>query len=250
MTEPVRYAIPSHARADRINRWSLRALADAGVPAADVDVFVAPDELPEYSKAMDRSLYGRLLTGALGLQRQHRAIECFYGDGARVVQLDDDLGGIVRRANERKLEPCTDLPAEAADAFALCADIGARLWGVYPTANAGWMKPRVRTGLVFVCGGLFGRVIDTSLSVELGQKEDYERTLRYWSADGVVARVEWLGMRTAMYRPGGLQAADQPDRGELNEQAVRYLLHRWPQQVRKAARVGKAGTELRLHSSR
>lgn len=246
----VRYAIHSHARADRINRWSLRALADAGVSPADVDVFVAAAERDQYRRAMDPGLYAELLPGAPGLTEQLTAIDHHYGQGAKLVQLDDDLGGIVRRANEKRLEPVTDLPAEVADAFALCADVGARLWGVYPTANAGWMKARVRSGLVFVCGGLFGRVVDLDLAVQLGQKEDYERTLRYWCADGVVLRVEWLGLRTAMYRPGGMQADDQPDRGALNAEAVRYLTARWPDLVAVAKRTGKAGAELRLRNPR
>lgn len=246
----VHYAIPSHARAEKISGWSLRALADAGVPAADVHVFVNEPEHDDYARHMDPGLYGSLELGALGLGAQRRAIDAHYGDGARVVQLDDDLNAVMRRANERQLEKVPDLPAEVADAFALCADIGARLWGVYPTLNAGWMKPRVRSGLVFVCGGLFGHVVDQACSVTLDQKEDYERTLRYWSADGVVLRVEWLGMRTSMYRPGGMQAEGQPDRGELNEAAVGYLLGTWPGVVRKATRVGKAGTELRLLNPR
>jgi hypothetical protein len=242
----VRYAIPSHARADRIGAWSLRALAAAGVPASDIDLFVAPAELADYKTAVDPGLYAELVPGAEGLRAQHAAIDAHYGDGARVVQLDDDLNGVVRRVNERQLEPVTDLPREVADAFALCADTGARLWGVYPTCNAGWMKARVRSGLVFCCGGLFGRVVDRNCGVVLGQKEDYERTLRYWQTDGLVLRVEWLALRTSMYRPGGLQADDQADRAALNADAVRYLMATWPAHVMLARRTGKAGAEVRL----
>lgn len=239
------YAIPSHARADRVNRWGLRALAEAGVPAERVRLFVTPSQVADYRGQVDPGLCAEVLPGAYGLCAQHAAIDAHYGPGARVVQMDDDVRQVVRRANTRQLVQA-DLPAEAADAWALCDQLGARLWGVYPTMNAGWMKPRVRSGLVFVCGGLFGHVVDPACTVELGQKEDYERTLRYWQADGTVLRVEWLGLRTSMYQPGGLQADDQPDRAEANAQAVAWLQARWPAQVRLAARRGKAGAEVRL----
>ncbi len=241
-------AIPSHARADKLNGWALRALADAGVPPDNIGVFVTEDERDAYAAALDPGLYASLELGALGLHRQRAAIEDFYGDGARLIQCDDDVRGIVKRANARQLEPCPDLLAEATEAFTICSAVGARLWGVYPVANAGWMKARINTGLLFCWGSLFGQVVDTSIRTELQQKEDYERTLRYWSADGVVIRVEWLSVRTRLYSPGGLDSDDLPDRVKANETEVAYLRTHWPDNVRiNRGRVGARGqTEIRL----
>lgn len=240
----IHYAIPSHARADRIERWALTALAGAGIIPEQVTVFVTPGQEAAYRQAISWGC--EVVTGGHGLGAQRRAIDAHYGEGALVVQLDDDIRQVVRRMNEKQLTPVTDLHAEAIDAFALCTQVGARLWGVYPTLNAAWMKARSRVGLSFICGGLFGHVVDPALPVTLDQKEDFERTLLYFEADGAVVRQEWLGMRTSMYNPGGMQAEGHPDRAELNAHAVRALRERWPRHVRVARRTGKAGQELRL----
>lgn len=245
MSTPI--AIPSHGRAHEVNGLTLRALADGGVAADDVHLFVEPGQLPEYRRQVDPTLCAHVLPGALGLGAQRRAIAAHFGQGARVVHVDDDMRALVRRVNDKKLAPIADLPSELADAWHYAEAAGARLWGVYPTANAGWMKPRVRTGLSFICGGWFGEQIDLALQPSVDQKEDYERTLLYWDADGTVARVEWLGFRTTMYRPGGMQAEGQPDRVAANERTCEYLMGRWPAQVRRATRVGRCGTELRLY---
>lgn len=240
-------AIPSHARADRINRMALRALADAGIDHDIVRVFVAPDELDTYRAAVDPGLCAEVLPGALGVAANRAAIAAYYGDGARVVQLDCDVRAVVRRTNDRRLAPVVDLHAELVDIFYATEAAGARLWGVYPVANAGWMKTRVNTGLLFCWGSMFGHVVDQSLNSQLDQKDDYERTLRYYTADGVVARVEWLSVRTTMYSPGGMQAPDRPDRAELNTAAVAQLRQWWPQHVRLAHRTGPGGmAEIRL----
>lgn len=239
-------AIPSHARAGQVNGWALRALADGGVPRDRVQVFVSADELDTYRRHVDPGLAAAVVPGRVGLAAQRAAIADHYGDGAHVVQLDDDVRAVVRRRNQRKLDPLPDLHSEIVDAFVAAAALGARLWGVYPVPNAGWMKPRVAAGLLFCWGSMFGHVVDTSMPHHLDQKEDYERTLRYWDADGVVARVEWLSVRTRMYGPGGMQADDQPDRAEANERAVAWLMATWPDHVRRARRVGRCGTEVRL----
>ena len=241
-------AIPSHARAGRdgLNKKALRAVANGGVAPDRVRVFVAPDELDTYRRLTDPGLCAEVVPGALGLAAQRRAIASYYGPDARVVNIDDDVSAVVQRLNQRKLAPVADLHSEIINAFAAADAVGARLWGVYPVPNAGWMKPRVATGLLFCWGSMFGHVIDPDIRVHLDQKEDYERTLRYWKLDGVVARVEWLSVRTRMYAPGGMQADDQPDRAEANEAAVAWLLATWPDHVRVAKRRGKCGTEVRL----
>lgn len=245
MTE-IFVAIPSHARAGQINDKALKALADGGVPAEIIRVHVAPSEVDTYRRYVDPGLAAEVVPGALGLAANRRAIGRHYGDGARVVQLDCDVRQVVARANERTLVPVPDLLGAFVDAFAAASIAGARLWGVYPVPNALWMKARVTTGLAFCWGSLFGHVVDDTLSPTLDQKEDYERTLLYWQADGTVARCDWLSVRTTMYGPGGMQAAGQPDRAAANEAAVDELLARWPERVFVKPKLGPVGREIRL----
>lgn len=244
-------AVPSHARADKVNRQALTALANAGVDPERVRVFVAPDELDTYRAAVDPGLACEVLPGALTLRAQRSAIEAWHGDGARLVQMDDDVRAVVGLGADGKLTTEVDLSAAADDAFEQLAATGSRLWGVYPVPNAGWMKERVRWGLVFCWGSLFGQVVDLSLPLVLSQKEDYERSLRYWEAHGPCARLEWLSVRTTMYAPGGMQAEDQAPRDEANEAAVDYLLEEWPAYVRVNKRRRSAvGREVLLLEQR
>lgn len=246
MVAEIFVAVPSHARAGQINDKALSALAEGGVPSEIVRVHVAAAELDTYRRYVDPGLCAEVVPGALGLAANRRAIGRHYGDGARVVQIDCDVRQVVARANDHLLVPVPDLLGTFVDCFAGAALAGARLWGVYPVPNALWMKPRIRTGLSFCWGSLFGHVVDDDLSPTLDQKEDYERTLLYWQADGTVARFEYLSVRTTMYAPGGMQAEDQPDRAAANEAAVDELLARWPDRVFVKPKRGQVGREIRL----
>lgn len=244
----VEWAIPSHARADRVNALTLRLLAERGVPATSVRLFVTPALVGDYRAAVDPGLVAEVVPGWHGVGAQHNGIASWYPEGTRLVHLDDDLTDVRARVNEKQTEPVADLGAMATDAFVTAGYVGAGLWGVYSILNPMFMKAAPRAGLWFCGGGLFGTVNTHAgwARVTLDQKDDYERTLRWWAHDGVVLRMDNIAFKTRMYGAGGMQAVDQPDRQAANEAAVQWLQAMWPGQVRRAKRVGKAGAEIRL----
>jgi hypothetical protein len=83
-----------------------------------------------------------------------------------------------------------------------------RLWGIYPVLNPLFMKKRVKLGLNYIVGAFWG-VINThepGMEVSLDDKEDFERTLKFYMADGNVVRLEAYSLKTSYYStPGGMQ---------------------------------------------
>ncbi len=227
---------------------TLRLLADRGVPPEVVRLYVTPDQLDGYRSAVDPGLVAEVLPGAYGLAAQRRHVTLAYPEGTPLVQLDDDVADVRRRMDEKRHEPVGDLAAWFEKAFAVTAEHGARLWGVYPVLNPMFMHDRVRVGLVFCLGQLWGvfNAQAPELQVQLDQKEDYERTLRFYTEDGAVVRHEDVATKSRMYAKGGMQAEDQPDRAAINRRAVQYLMMTWPQHVRIAKRRSQVGLEIRL----
>lgn len=248
MTSDLQVAVVSHARADVVGAKTLRLLADRGVPRELVRLFVTPDQVAAYRQAVDPGLVASIEPGAFGLAAQRRHVTLAYPEGTHLVQCDDDLTDVVERLDDKHTRPVADLVQLFRFAFDACADHQARLWGVYPVLNPMFMKNRLRTGLAFCIGHLWGVVNshDPARATHLANKEDYERTLRYYHADGRVVRLEDVAARTAMFGKGGLQAPDQPERGALNRREVLQLREWWPQHVAIAKRRSKVGLEIRL----
>lgn len=238
-------AVPSHARDVPT---TLRLLAERGLARDQVRLFVTPDQLDAYRERTDPGLCAEVVPGAYGLAAQRAAIAAFYPEGTRLVQMDDDVGDLRRRVDDKTHEPIEDLASFMAWAFDTTEQAGAGMWGIYPVLNPKFMKDRTRAGLLFLLGQVWGVINshDPELTVDLDQKEDYERTLRWWRRDGRVVRIENVAPKSRMYAAGGMQAEDQPDRSKLNEAAVDRLVAAWPDNVRVASRVGKVGRELRL----
>jgi hypothetical protein len=88
------------------------------------------------------------------------------------------------------------------------------IWGVYPVFNPFFRKPReeISSCLNYIVGAFYGIInrpenkkIVLSLTKENGQKEDVERTIRYFKEDGIVVRFNKIGFVTKYYgKTGGL----------------------------------------------
>lgn len=238
-------AIPSHARSEAINGFSLRYLADQGIPRTNVRVFVAPEQIEDYQRNLDPGLYGELVSGALGVRGNHNAITNFYPDGVPLVRMDDDVRYIGQRIDEKRLEPVHSLRETIAFAFEQAHLAGASLWGLYPIDNPYFMKDKIRSGLSFIIGQFFGAINhhDEVLGAEI--KEDYERTIQRYIKDGLVLRFDFLTAIAGKVggNKGGLQVMD---RAAMNEQGTDYLLAKYPEYVVLKKSRGNGYREIRL----
>ena len=149
-------AVPSYKRQNTLITQTLATLKRYGTDMSRVTVFVA-DHQEEliYRTAMEAVGWDdvKIVVGVLKLGRQRQFIDQYYPKGTRLVSIDDDLADLVVRINEKKMEPLNMSFDELVKiGFDLCEKYGAKLWSVYPVANAMFMKPCAVVGLRFKIG--------------------------------------------------------------------------------------------------
>jgi hypothetical protein len=228
------FAIPSHDRSEEISKQTLRYLADTGVDAKRIRIFLAPDQVEKYKSAVDPGLYNELVPTGLGVRTNRNAITNFYPEGTPLVQADDDVRYVARWQDEKTLIRVDNIPDLIEDSFKKSDVVGATLWGFYPVSNPYFMKSKVRFNLCFISGQFYGLYNRRSEILNAETKSDYERSILRFIADGVILRFEDLttlagtvGGKNGGNR-GGLQSLD---RATMNEQGTAYLLATYPDLV-------------------
>lgn len=197
-------AIVSHNRSDSIFAKTITTLSMCGVPSASIYVFVAPDEMMDYvGKVGDCNL----CVGAVGLVANRRAIETYFPEGKRIVCMDDDIESIDFSLSDE----IGDFKTLVNKGFEMCYLNDAYLWGVYPVFNPYFRKnrPEVVVGLYFIVGCIHGIInrpslaeIQNSICVN---KEDVEKSIKYFLNDGKVIRFDRIGFKTKYFNSvGGL----------------------------------------------
>ena len=206
-------AIPSYKRSDVCNTKTLKMLHENKIPTEKINVYVAnKEEYEEYKKKLDPKLYGKLIIGKKGLVQQRQYIIDHFPSGKNIVFFDDDIESI-----DLSLSPLFkshSLDFFLKTAFEKTREMGSYIWGVYPVFNPFFRKPReeISTCLNYIVGAFYGIInrpenkkILLSLTKENGQKEDVERTIRYFKEDGIVVRFNKIGFITKYYgKTGGL----------------------------------------------
>ena len=260
-----RIEVPSAGRAETLADKTLPFLRRAGVEDRDVRVWVpegerdayflaAPgvdlvplDYVPSTGEDLDAGPY------AVGIARNAIADAALPGD--LVVEVDDDVEGLVEWAGQKD-----SINARLRDVdgpgflrivergFALAEDAGAYIWGVHPAAT--YCRDRVRIDLSYIGAALFGQRIRGEPDVErvrLDDKEDFERSLRFYERDGRLLRLDGVSWRTRGYGgAGGMQSTRTAGRIDAS---ARWCAERWPQWA--ALKYPKSGkTELRLADRR
>ena len=246
-------AIPSYRRAGICQTKTLTTLHSLGVPNEMITVFVADeDERAEYVKTLDRAYYDTLVVAKPGMGAVRRFIQFHYPTGAHVLNIDDDIGGFYVKLHDKQYIPVgpEDFQTMVRLGFWSCYEAHCRLWGIYPVLNPLFMKKRVKLGLTYIVGAFWG-VINThehELEVTLDDKEDFERTLKFYLADGNVVRLEAYSLKTSYYStPGGMQATRTPERITAS---AHELVRRYPMLCRLNTAKKSGKTEVRLVNPR
>ena len=205
-------AIPSYKRAETLKDKTLHTLQQYKINPKQIDIFVANTEEEEiYKQTLEKGTYNKIIVGVPKIGPQRNFISDYYPIGKPVIHMDDDIQGFIEydpkaKRSEKKL---TSLKKVIEDGFRECRKHNCRLWGIYPTPNGYFMSDKVDSDLRFIIGcfnGMFnpGTKGPKGVKLELEMdKEDYERSCRFYKADGGVIRLRYVAPKTAYYTEKG-----------------------------------------------
>lgn len=193
-------AIPTYQRPASLREKTLRVLEEHGIPKQQIHIFVVKDEEAIYKQTISPDY--NIVVGELGLVEQKRIIESHFPEGQHILYLDDDIDVI-------DLDAYPTLTNLINTAYQECINRGAYIWSIYPVWNPFFRKNKepLSTSLKMCIGGFTG-VINRPNNKELHLKwcrdrEDVERTLRYFIHDGIVLRFNRVGYKTKFFAVGG-----------------------------------------------
>jgi len=205
--------IPSYKRAVVCKERTLNTLHKNNIDPKKINVYVANKEDYElYKTTLDPKTYNKLIIGKKGLVPQRQFITNQWPANKHIVFLDDDVESI-----DLSLSPAFkkhNLDYFIKYAFSECVKYKSYIWGVYAVFNPFFRKARkeMTTDLNYIVGAFYGiinrptlKAVQLTITKENGQKEDVERTLKYFLHDGIVLRFNKIGFVTKYYgKEGGL----------------------------------------------
>jgi len=205
--------IPSYKRSQLCNDQTLNTLNKHKIDSKLIYVFVAnKNEYKDYKKVLNPKFYNRLIIGKKGLVQQRDYISNYFNTGKQIVFFDDDVKNIDLTLSPRFKK--SSLYNFFKDVFKDCIKYKSFIWGVYPVYNPYFRKDKAElsTSLKYIVGAFYGIINRPKLSsIRLiitrknGQKEDVERTIKYFKNDGIVLRYNKIGFETKYYgKDGGL----------------------------------------------
>ena len=220
-----RVAIPSYKRVQMIQTHTLKFLADIGYPSEKIHIFVAnQDEYNEYRSALPVE-YKHIIIGVLGLAPQRNFISDYFDEGEYILQIDDDVKGLKLKNKELSH---LDLFRSAINRM---VREGIGLFGVLPNDDGRKMTDKWTLDLAHILGSFFILQNRRAIRIQYSEKEDYERCIKYFLADGKILRYRGAGVNTLYMRnPGGLQVSD---RRPAQEEATAALCAAYPQMVKR-----------------
>ena len=240
--------IPSYNRVQTLKEKTLAVLKEYKIPKSKIYVFVANEEQKDLYNDVD---VGHIVVGVKGLAEVRNFIFDYFPKGKKLVFMDDDVRSLIEfdGAAKRHEQPLRSLTTVINRGFTECEKANARLWGVYPVPNGFFMKDTVTTDLRFIIGSFWGCLNPGSeLKLKFGsEKEDYQRTLQFWEADGVVVRLNFVAPKTAYYKePGGMQDDGMEARVAKQKAAVGAMMKAWPQYIKMNPRRKSGYPEILL----
>ena len=170
--------------------------------------------------------------------------------------MDDDISDMTQLLQERGKQgqkpksqrlPVGQLHRLIQIGFRECRRYRLSLFGIYPAANPFFMKKRITHDLRYIIGSFWGSINDPSIKVTMDDKEDVERTIKYYLRDGGVVRLEYITVESSYYREkGGMQETRTRERVLKSAQK---LAESYPNLTRLDLKSKKGFAEVRLRDS-
>jgi len=261
--EDIYIAIPSYNRSSYILQKTLNLLFRFHIATNRIAIFVVSEELIKYQEALINYPDISIVVGPIGLHNMRNFIRLYYPEGTYLLQIDDDIEDLYEMIEDitipnlkiSKRYPLIPLTLdrfreEIIRAFQQLTLKGYNFFGIYPVKNGYFMKdlPEYTYDLRFCVGAFWGCINqhNTSLILQLEEKEDFERTLRYYHQDGGVLRLNRIVPKTKYYKCAGGMQSRPFNRIETSKESCSFLLHHYPNNCRLYTSKKSGIWEVRL----
>ena len=240
-------AIPSYKRHTTLKKKTMKVLDYYKIPPSIIHIFLANKEEERlYRNELDEGTYGKIIVGKKGIKEIRNFMANYFKENEKIVYVDDDLSkiwecvtttnGDPKNKKDNKLIQLKSFDQLVKNAFKLSEKTGYKNWGVYPTDNPFFMKPtqkdqsHISHDLKFLIGFFTGVINCKKAEVRtISDKEDYERTIKYYLNDGGVLRFNNISCNTKCYKePGGIQADRKKENSRIN---ANKLIKKYPNLV-------------------
>jgi len=245
-----RICIPSYRRANLIRERTLRLLNNYNVPKELIDIIVETEDMKnEYIKSIG-SDYNIIVSNTKGVGQKRNFVRRYYQqetDVKYLVCLDDDLLQILDM--DKPIECFDDFEKIILRGFDECEKHQCDLWGVSPLTNPFFMKRKVSSNLKYICGAMFGLIIDRSvppIQTQFDHCEDMEFCLQHFLRDDAVIRLNWICFKHEYFVDnGGIttycgSVAERKKEAEINckklasmyPDMVKYTTNKWGSSIK------------------
>ena len=240
-----RIAIPSYKRSKVINNKTLKYLSKCNFDLSKVDVFVSDEkEKKEYEKNCNYEDVNFII-GGKNITEQRNIIHTYYPDDSLILSIDDDIEEMLIK-NKNKLKSFYEIEKLSIIAKNEMIKNRTKICGIYPVANQFFMKNKISINLKYIAAGFYFFISeqDRTLLVELQDKEDFERSIKYFIKYNSLVRLEMITMKTKFYKgEGGLQATRTEER--IKKSAL-YLAAKYPNYCKMNTGKKTGYAEVRL----
>ena len=209
--------IPSYSRPKQLKKKTLNMLNRYNISHKIIHIYTTAEQLKDYKKICGNSY--NFHVGEKGIKEQRNFIGKCWGEGQKMVSLDDDISNIYR-LHLGELIILEDLNFYILNVFEKLIENNCSLSGLYPIANPFYMKDYISYDLKFIIGNFciyFNR--KKCEEREFTLLEDYEKSLKYYLYDKKVRRDNSVCVR-ANYATmkGGLQEGNvRTEENKINE---------------------------------
>lgn len=257
-------AIPSYKRPETLRDRTLKLLMKYNIEPKKIYIFVADKEQEKiYRDILPKKSYNKIVVGVPGIKNIRNFMPRYFKEGQYIFYMDDDIYSLNECINtkgvekkDNKLIELKSLKNVINKAFNLCEKTGITNWGVYPVFNPYFMKPTtkkvneyVSTNLCYIIGFMTGVINNRKAEIRtIDDKEDYERSIKYYLKDNGLLRFNNITADTKCYKePGGMQVERTKQR--IHDSAV-YLTKVYPNLCTLNTSKKSGFTEIRLRDTR
>ena len=242
-------AIPSYKRSETIKKKTLSLLEKHNISKDKITIFVADEEEEKAYKSSLKNDF-KIVVGVPTIGAQRNFIEKYYPENTKLVMFDDDLHGVFIKDGS-KIKPIKDLEKDfIIKGFNLCEENKAKIFGLYAAANGYFMKHRVYKKLCYICGGVFGVIVqhDEFLERKTNHGEDYEYSIRQYIKNKKVIRFDDITIKSKFFKEeGGLQTIRTK---QYIFDSIHRIYNMFPNYCTPYIRKSTGNAELRLRDKR